>query len=73
MRIINTTNKTYQVDVCQFCKEDKIIYCPPDLPWSDEKWICSNCTSTYTIFNKDIAIELSEIRDNKLNELGIND
>jgi len=53
--IIEIDNKTYLVEPCKHCKRDDIIYIESDLPWSDSKFICDFCCSTYSIFDTNIA------------------
>ena len=56
MKKIIVKKKVYEVGPCLNCGEDKIKHCKANDPWSDEHWICTECDSTYAIFNKDIAI-----------------
>jgi hypothetical protein len=61
MRKIIIEDTIYEVNPCLHCGEDLIEYNHSDEPWHDEQWICSNCCSTYVIFNKEIAIKHEDI------------
>ena len=48
----------YEVDRCLNCGEDKLEYSPANEPWTNEHWQCTECDSTYALFNEEIAIKL---------------
>jgi len=68
MKLIEVGNKIFEVKPCLHCKKDEIEYSPEDLPWNTDGWYCDNCTSTYVIFNKEIAedVTLREERNDKI-------
>jgi len=71
MKLIKVEDKIYEVKPCLHCKKDEIEYCEVDPPFSDEKWACDNCDSTYVIFNTEIAkdVTIRELREEKLKNI----
>ena len=69
MKLIKVEDKIYEVKPCLHCKKDEIEYVEQDPPFNDEKWACNYCDSTYVIFNKEIAedVTLREERNDKIN------
>ncbi len=68
MKLIKVEDKIYEVKPCLHCKKDEIEYSPEDLPWNTDGWYCDSCGSTYLIFNKEIAedVTLREERNDKI-------
>ena len=69
MKLIKVEDKIYEVKPCLHCKKDEIEYSPEDLPFNTDGWYCDYCDSTYVIFNKEIAedVTLREERNYKIN------
>jgi hypothetical protein len=69
MKLIKVEDKIYELKPCLRCKKDEIEYVEQDPPFSDRKWACGYCDSTYTIFNTEISedVTLREERNNKIN------
>ena len=71
MKLIKVEDKIYEVKPCLHCKKDEIEYIEQDPPFSDEKWACDYCDSTYVIFNDEIAeyVTVREQRQEKLKKI----
>ena len=69
MKLIKVEDKIYEVKPCLHCKKDEIEYVEQDPPFNDDGWYCNYCDSTYVIFNKEIAedVTLREERNDKIN------
>lgn len=58
MSIIEIKNNRFEIQPCKNCESDKVEYVAAYEPWYNAHLMCTECDSTFPLFDEEIAKQI---------------